>query len=104
MYKVVNNSIPVELPSYLTFHNGSRLRNSHMDNLCLVSSVLPSNYTSSVYSNLFNKNFFLRTYCLWNNVPYDIRGISSYDVFETQIKSHIWGLARLKFVCHDDGG
>ena len=72
LYKVITKSCPVKLPSYLTFFSGSCFRNSHLDNLCLVSSIIPNNSTNSPYSHLFSKSFFLRSYCLWNRVPFEI--------------------------------
>ena len=104
LYKVINNSCPVRLPSYLAFFSGSRLKNSHLDDRCLVSTILPTNSTSSSYSHLFSKKFFLCSYCLWNRVPYSIRQLNSFSKFKEKLAEYVWHLARDHFVenFHDD--
>ena len=112
LYEVINNNSPVQLPPYLTFFNGSRLRNSHLDSLSLVSSILPNNSSFVAYSNLFSKSFFLRSYCLWNDIPLCIREISGYSDFKDKLTKYIWEKARFKFLdeslgdtdISDDGG
>ena len=40
-HSIFYNKSVVKLPSYLTHFQGSRLRNCHLDSLCICSSVLP---------------------------------------------------------------
>ena len=65
-YKIVYNIIPIKLPDYLSFFDGStRLRSSHLDNLSLVCN-LPSRKFSMTSLILLNKSFYFRTHTIWN--------------------------------------
>ena len=86
-FKIVKQHIPVILPSYLQPYQGhSRLRNSHMDSLCFVSSISPR-----ASSNAFAKNFFYRTHTKWNHIPLDIREIESITNFKSKLSTYMWG-------------
>ena len=86
-HKVVYQDIPVELPNYLKFFDGSsRLRSTHLDDLCIVSQILPR----ASAPNLLKKSFFYRTHSLWNNLPYEIRSISSKNLFRASIEKFLW--------------
>ena len=86
-FKIVKQHIPVILPSYLQPYQGhSRLRNSHMDSLCFVSSISPR-----ASSNAFAKNFFYRTHTKWNHIPLDIREIESITDFKSKLSTYMWG-------------
>ena len=85
-FKIVKQHIPVNLPSYLQLFEGqSRLRNSHLDHLCFVSSITPQ--TSS---NAFARNFFFRTHTKWNHIPLDIREVESITEFKYKLSTHMW--------------
>ena len=72
-HKVVYKPIPVTMPDYLTLYSGdSRLRSTHLDNLCFVSNIA-STTTSISYLNYLNKSFFFRSHTLWNFLPFDLR-------------------------------
>ena len=63
-YKVIHNLIPLKLPSYLKFYEGSsRLRTCHLDHLSLVSSIQPkSNVISDTNKNsALYKSFYYYT-------------------------------------------
>ena len=85
-FKIVKGLIKVELPSYLLFYDGdSRLRNSHLDSLSLVSSIIPRGE-----NHIFAKSFFYRTHCKWNHIPFEIRQLSSTSEFKTKLSNHLW--------------
>ena len=85
-FKVVKGLIPVELPSYITLYSGStRLRSSHMDHLCYVSSI-----TGSSSNSLFCRSFFFRTISKWNHIPLEIRELCDLSAFKTKLSIHIW--------------
>ena len=85
-FKIVKQHIPVIFPPYLQpFQGHSRLRNSHMDSLCYVSSILPR-----ASSNAFAKNFFFRTHTKWNHIPLDIREIESITEFKSKLSTYMW--------------
>ena len=69
--------VPISLPGYLEWFDGSsRLRNSHLDHMSLVSSIVPSkNGSKSI-----EKSFFYRTHSVWNSVPLEIRELGSVAV------------------------
>ena len=88
-HKVVYQDIPLELPNYLKFFDGSsRLRSTHLDDLCIVSDMLPR----ASAPNLLKKSFFYRTHSLWNSLPYAIRSISSKNLFRARIERFLWEL------------
>ena len=87
-HKIFHKRVPVKMPSYLSLFTGSRLRSSHLDNLCFVSSVLPSG--SSIAT--LNKSFFYRTHSLWNRLPLEIRQIVSTIEFRKELIIHFWEL------------
>ena len=86
LHKIIYMLTPVLLPSYLTFYKGtSRLRNSHMDHLSLVSSVSPR-----IRSNAFSKSFFYRTHCEWNRLPFEIRQTQDHLKFKEDLINYLW--------------
>ena len=86
-HKVVNNYIPLNLPPYLKLFDGeTRLRSTHLDNLCYTSNIIPKSSTSS----LLNKSFFYRTHSLWNSIPLEIRSLGSIAVFRTRLETYFW--------------
>ena len=90
LYKIVYEHIPVSLPTYLSFYQGSsRLRRCHFDSLSLVSSIIPR----STQNNALSRSFFYRTHLLWNQLPLEIRQITSLSQFKSEITKHLWKLA-----------
>ena len=87
-HKIFHRRVPIKMPSYLSLFAGSRLRSSHLDNLCFVSSILPSG-TSTV---TLNKSFFYRTHNLWNRLPLEIRQIKGQIEFKRELILHFWEL------------
>ena len=86
-FKVVKGLVPVELPPYLTLYQGNtRLRNSHLDKLCYISSLSPRSAT-----NAFAKSFFFRTHTKWNHIPLVIRETESITEFKSQLTVHTCG-------------
>ena len=85
-FKIVKGLVPVTLPAYLTPYQGnSRLRSSHLDSLCFVSSIVPRATT-----NAFAKNFFYRTHSKWNHVPFEVREINSLSEFKAKLNAYMW--------------
>ena len=86
----------VKLPDYLTPFSGTRLRRSHLDSKCFVSSITPRSLTTSqtnfaaVSSNGFRNSFFYRAHLLWNKLPYDLRDIVCPGAFKMALLDHIW--------------
>ena len=86
-HKVVNDYIPLDMPPYLKLFNGeTRLRSTHLDNLCFTSNIIPKSSSSS----LLNKSFFYRTHCLWNSLPLEIRSLGSIALFRTSLETYLW--------------
>ena len=61
-HKIFHKRVPVKMPPYLSLFTGNRLRSSHLDSLCFVSSVFPRGSSTAA----LNKSFFYRTHNLWN--------------------------------------
>ena len=78
--------ISVELPSYITLYSGnSRLRSSHMDHLCYVSSI-----TARSANSIFSRGFFYRTVSKWNHIPLEIREQCDLSAFKSMLSKHMW--------------
>ena len=90
LHKIIHSLVPVELPAHLSFYrNSSRLRFDHLDNLCLVSAVIPNTTTSqSRTTNAFANSFFYRTHLLWNQLPLELRAENCPKNFKTLLKAH----------------
>lgn len=85
-FKVIKGLIPVELPPYIIPYQGnSRLRSSHLDYLCYVSTVTPRTET-----NQFARSFFYRTLAKWNHIPLEIRELDSLTDFKTKLNISMW--------------
>ena len=85
-HKVLNDLTAISLPSYLSFYRGgSRLRNCHLDNLSIVSSLTPTRS-----NNPLAKSFFYRTHLLWNRLPLQLRQIQSSSLFKSELVQYLW--------------
>ena len=85
-YKVVYKLVPVNIPSYLSLYCGNtRLRSTHLDHLCFVSSVDPK----SSY-NALARGFFYRTHSKWNTIPLGIRGAETLSKFKVMLTDYLW--------------
>ena len=88
------NNMVTKFPCYLKKFSGSRLRSSHLDNLCIVSELLP--YIPQNLTGINNrtigigKSYFYRSYLTWNKLPYDLRSIESPSFFRTRLLKHLW--------------
>jgi len=84
----------VSFPDYLKKFTGSRLRRCHLDNLSMVSDILPKipqNLTSSHSRNVgISKSFFYRAHITWNKLPYDLRSLESPSIFKSRLLVHLW--------------
>ena len=84
----------VKFPPYLQRFTGSRLRRSHLDNLSMISEILPQvpqNLTSSqTRCSGISKSYFYRAHILWNKLPYELREISRPSVFKSHLIQHLW--------------
>ena len=94
-HTVVNGFTCVNLPDYLQPFSNTRLRSSHLDSKCYVSSVLPRNLLSnqnfeSNSQRNFNNSYFYRAHLLWNKLPLSAREIVSTKEFETFLLKYIW--------------
>ena len=87
LYKIVNELVPIHLPDYLKFFDGTtRLRSTHLDHLSLVSTITPRRNSFKI----LEKSFFYRTHILWNSIPLEIREINSSSLFRLRLESHLW--------------
>ena len=85
-HKLVYELIPLKFPIYISrFAGDSRLRSSHLDNLCFVSSIIPKGIRSP-----FHSNFYYRTIHLWNRLSFNIRDNSNPITFKILVKQFLW--------------
>ena len=85
----------VKLPEYIKPFNGTRLRSSHLDHKCFVSSVVPCNLFSnnnfeSSSTQGFNNSFFYRAHLLWNKLPLSVREIVCPGTFKQTLIKYLW--------------
>ena len=94
LHKIIYHLIPISLPSYLEFFQGStRLRHCHLDHLCLVSNICPktpANLSTVNTRDSFANSFFYRAHLEWNKLPVDIRETESLPLFKSKVKTFIW--------------
>ena len=88
LYKILHSLVTINLPNYLHFFSGkSRLRFCHLDNLSLVSDIVPrTTANQNNTTNAFANSFFYRTHLLWNRLPYELREIDSLVSFKKRLK------------------
>ena len=94
-HSVVNGFSCVNLPEYLKPFSNTRLRSSHLDNSCFVSSVVPHNLLSnqnfeSIPQRNFCNSYFYRAHLLWNRLPLVARELVSTNEFEVNILKYLW--------------
>ena len=95
-HKIVYSLIPLDLPYYLSYFNGSsRLRSCHLDHLSFVCNLETKNSSTSHLA----KSFFYRTYTKWNALPLNIREIDCSSSFKEKVDKYLW-----KDVLHDIDG
>ena len=83
---MIQGLIPVELPPYIIpFDGNSRLRTSHLDERCFISTIAPRTEFGP-----FAKSFFPRTIGKWNNLPLEIRRTDSLCEFKSELVKHLW--------------
>ena len=83
----------MKFPSYLSYFQGSRLRNCHLDSLSICSSVqpkAPQNLELLNTSTGITKSFFYRAHLIWNCLPLELRKIESESLFEKKIIDYLW--------------
>ena len=85
-HKIIQDQVPIKLPSYLKLFDGqTRLRTTHLDNRSYVPNLTIGKSTTHL-----NKSFFYRTHSLWNALPYELRGIESTSLFKATLIKHMW--------------
>ena len=90
-HSVVYNLSCVKLPDYLTFFSGStRLRSTHLDQLCFISSVQPRGITATDSRRGFSNTFFYRAHLIWNKLPLLLREVSNPGMFRIDLVKYIW--------------
>ena len=94
-HKIINNKIPMTLPSFLQPYIGQgRLRNANLDSLSF-SNNLHREVPSASSRSPFYKSFFYKIVHTWNSLPFSIRSIPDSPNFKYELISHIWGLLRI---------
>ena len=85
-FKIIQGLIPVELPPYIVrFSGNSRLRSSHLDEHCYISTVAPRSESAP-----FAKSFYIRTIGKWNNLPLELRCIDCMIEFKSELVKYLW--------------
>ena len=90
LHLIIHGFSCISLPEYLKPYTGSsRLRSSHLDNMCLISDVLPRGTNASNSRNAFSNSFFYRAHLLWNRLPKSLREVIGPGVFKTRLKEYL---------------
>ena len=61
----------------------NRLRNSHLDKLCLKSTISPNVLA-------FSQSYFYRCFALWNNICFSIRSLEDSEEFCSALIDYLW--------------
>ena len=91
-HEIVNGFSCVTLPSYIESFRGNRLRASHMDGKCYVSTVMPRNLQNNHSGSVkgFSNSYFYRAHLLWNRLPLSVREIIRPSLYKEKILEFIW--------------
>ena len=91
-HEIVNGFSCVKLPSYIESFRGNRLRASHMDSKCYVSTVMPRNLQNNHSGSVrgFSSSYFYRAHLLWNRLPLSVREIIRPSLYKEKILEFIW--------------
>ena len=85
-YKIVNDMVPISLPTYVNFRTNTR-SSSHGGTLAIDrDSVLHP------IKNVFSHSFFPRCISTWNHLPCDVKNCENLGHFTSGIKSYLWDL------------
>ena len=85
-HKIVYNTSPIKLPSYIVPYDGnSRLRRCHLDEFSFICNLTPKGSM-----NPFSNSFFYKTHCKWNWIPLEIRKISGVSKFKAELINYLW--------------
>ena len=85
-YKILNNQVPVSLPSYITVRSNTRS--------CRHGSTygIDMELVSQPIKNVFGRSFFPRCISTWNNLSSEIKESENIDIFKQSIKTYLWDL------------
>ena len=94
-HSIVNGFSCVKLPDYIKPFEGSRLRSSHLDTKCFVSTIQPKRSDSNrnfecVHNGVFSNSFFYRAHLLWNKLPLSLREIIRPGLFKNKLLEYLW--------------
>ena len=92
LHSIIYGLSHCKLPAYISFFSGNNLRSSHLDKLCLVSSITPNslNNMDTESNSGFSNAYFYRSHLLWNRLPLSVRQISSANKFRIDLNRYIW--------------
>ena len=110
-HSIVNGFSCVKLPDYINPFEGTRLRNSHLDQKCFTSTVIPQGLMSNrnfenVTNHGFRNSFYYRVHLMWNKLPLNLREIVCPGTFKIALLRHIWHVDVVNKYeqCLDDNG
>ena len=89
-HRIVYNLVPVTMPSYIyPYHGASKLWSSHLNHMYIFSDATLNLITlqRTNCNNKFFESFFYRSVYTWNELPLDIRKISSHIKFKLEARS-----------------
>ncbi len=86
LYKIINNLVPVSLPSYIIVRANTRSSNS-------VSTLgIDPALVCQPIKNIFGRSFFPRSISTWNHLPRETKESESIGTFKTNINTYLWSL------------
>ena len=85
VYKCLNGLAPTYLSELLRYTNGPRLLRSSSQNFLAVPRTRLKTYGDRAFSAAAPR--------LWNQLPPELRGVTSADQFRAQLKSYLFKLA-----------
>ena len=90
-YKIVNELVPIYLPTYITICTPDQVRNTRV-NAAIHDLSDSSSYRCSVTPNCdaFKTSYFYRSMTKWNSLPPSIRQAERISIFKSSLVDFLW--------------
>ena len=92
-FKIINNLVPINIPSYLNIAAPIQRNNTRQSNKAFIANdplLYECNLRPVPTLKAFTNNYFYRTHQQWNSVPLTIRQCTNFQTFKIELKAFLW--------------
>ena len=92
-FKIINNLVPINIPSYLNIAAPIQRNNTRQSNKAFIANdtlLFECNLRPVPTLKAFTNNYFYRTHRQWNSVPLSIRQCTNFQTFKIELKNFLW--------------